>query len=47
MENFEDLDEETQIEFLETIGDSIAESNPELYEQFGDLFGDFDQSDDE
>jgi hypothetical protein len=41
MENFEELDPETQTEFLETIGDLI---DPELYGEFGDLFGDFDQS---
>lgn len=38
--NLEDLDEDTQIEFLQTIGNLI---DPELYEQFGSAFGDFDQ----
>ena len=42
MNGFEDLDPETQTEFLETVGDLIPE---DLYEEFGDLFGDFDQSD--
>ncbi|AIO18338.1 hypothetical protein KQ51_00450 [Candidatus Izimaplasma bacterium HR1] len=44
MENFEELDEETQIEFLETIGGLIDE---DLYAEFGDLFGNFDQGEEE
>lgn len=40
MDNFVELDEETQIEFLETVGDLI---DPELLEEYGDLFGNFDQ----
>ena len=44
MENFEDLDEETQTEFLETIADQI---DPALLEGFGDAFGDFEQGEEE
>ena len=47
MDNFEELDEETQIEFLETIGDAINDIDPDLLGDFGDLFGDFDQSEEE
>ena len=43
MENFEELDPETQTEFLETIGDLIPE---DLYGEFGDIFGNFDQTGD-
>jgi len=44
MENFEDLDEETQLEFLETIGSLI---DPTVYGDFGDIFGNFDQTEEE
>jgi hypothetical protein len=44
MEDFDELDPETQQEFLETIGENI---DPALYDQFGDIFGDFDQTEEE
>jgi hypothetical protein len=40
MDNFVDLDEETQLEFLDTIGDLI---DPALLDEYGDLFGEFTQ----
>lgn len=42
MANFENLEPETQIEFLETIGSLI---DPTIYGDFGNIFGNFDQTD--
>ena len=47
MESFEELDQENQEAFLETIGDSILEDNPDLLDQFGDIFGGFGDSEEE
>ena len=41
MENFEELDQESQEAFLETLGESINEINPDLLDDFGDIFGGF------
>lgn len=47
MASFEELDQENQEAFLQTIGDSITEANPDLLAQFGDIFGGFNGSEED